>query len=199
MTEDSRVNPPSRKGEVRKILYEMIMNEVRDHNLNALVARAADFYGPENKNSALTIMVADNLIKGKKAQAMGDINKIHTYTYTPDAAKATAILGNTADAYNQVWHVPTTREKLKTIDWMELVAKELGKELKIQKIPAWMLNLMGLFVPVLKEFPEMLYQYDSDYVFDSSKFEKQFGITPTSPEDGIRRTIESLKNLNRAL
>lgn len=199
MTEESLINPPSKKGEVRKILYEMIMNEIRDHNLNALIARAADFYGPENKSSALTIMVAENLIKGKKAQAMGDINKIHTYTYTPDAAKATAILGNTPEAFNQVWHLPTTKEKLKTVDWMELVAKELGKELKIQKIPAWMLHLMGVFVPVLREFPEMLYQYDSDYVFDSSKFEKHFGLTPTSPEEGIRRTIESLKNLNRAL
>jgi hypothetical protein len=34
-------------------------------------------------------------------------NKKHSFIYTPDAAKATAILGNTPDAYNQVWHLPT--------------------------------------------------------------------------------------------
>lgn len=48
-------------------------------------------------------MVIDNLIKGKKAQVFGKPDKIHTYTYSPDAAKATAIPGNTPDAYNQEW------------------------------------------------------------------------------------------------
>ncbi len=136
-------------------------------------------------------MAADNLVKGKKAQAFGDVNKIHTYTYTPDAAKATAILGNTPDAYNQVWHVPTTSEKLTQLDWIKLVAKELNKEPKIQKVPKWMFQLLGLFIPTMREFPEMLYQYERDYIFDSSKFEKQFGITPTSPEEGIKKMMES--------
>lgn len=80
----------------------MIMNEVENNNLTALIARSADFYGPDNKNSALNMMVIDNFMKGKKAQAFGNVNKIHTYTFTPDAAKATALLGNTNDAYNQV-------------------------------------------------------------------------------------------------
>ena len=93
MTETSPIHAPSKKGEVRQQLHEMIMNEVEKKNLTALIARSADFYGPDNKSSALNMMVADNFMKGKKAQAFGDINKIHTYTYTPDAAKATALLG----------------------------------------------------------------------------------------------------------
>jgi len=112
MTEDSPIQPPSKKGEIRKQLHEMIMNEVGKNNLTALIARSADFYGPETKNSVFSLMVAENLLKGKKARAFGDVNKIHTYTYTPDAAKATALLGNTNDAYNQVWHVPTTKEQI---------------------------------------------------------------------------------------
>lgn len=39
---------------------------------------------------------------------MGNPGKIHTYTYTPDAAKSTAILGNIPDAYYQEWLVLTT-------------------------------------------------------------------------------------------
>src|SRR5690242_10986235 len=94
MTEDSLIQPPSKKGEVRKRLNDLIFTEVEKNNLKALIARSADFYGPDNKNSPLTLMVAENLIKGKKAQVFGDANKIHTYTYTPDAALATALLGN---------------------------------------------------------------------------------------------------------
>jgi len=195
MTEESSIQPPSRKGEIRKQLHEMVMNEVAKNNLTALIARSADFYGPDNKNSALSMMVAENLLKGKKAQAFGDVNKIHTYTYTPDAAKATAILGNTLDAFNQVWHVPTTKEKLTTIQWIVLIANELKVAPRVQAVPVWMINLLGLFVPVMKEFPEMIYQYDQDYVFDSSKFEKRFGIEATSPKEGVRILVEYLKSL----
>ena len=66
MTEDAPFLPPSEKGKVRKGIREMIMSEVEKRNLTALIARSADFYGPENRNSSLSIMVADNLMKGKK-------------------------------------------------------------------------------------------------------------------------------------
>lgn len=191
MDENSRILPPSGKGKIRTELHEMIINEVEKKNLNALIARAADFYGPDNNNSVLKIMVADNLRKGKKAQVFGDVNKIHTYTYTPDAAKATAILGNTPEAFNQVWHVPTSKEKLTTLDWIGLIAKELNKDVRLQKVQKWMLHALGVFVPAMREFPEMLYQYEQDYIFDSSKFEKRFGISAVSPEEGVKRMMES--------
>lgn len=190
LTEESPIQPPSKKGEIRARLHEMIMSEVEKNNLTALIARSADFYGPYNKSSMLDLMVADNLRKGKKAQAFGNINKIHTYTYTPDAAKATALLGNSPDAYNQVWHVPTTKEKLKTKDWISLIAKTLNKNPTIQVVPGWLISMLGIFVPIMREFPEMLYQYKQDYIFDSSKFEKRFGIEATSPHEGIREMIE---------
>lgn len=189
MTEASKINPPSEKGKVRREIHNMIKAEVEKGRLMALFARAADFYGPENNNSALKIMVYDNLVKGKKAQAMGNIDKIHTYTYTPDAARATAILGNTSDAFNQEWHVPTTKEKLTNRQWIELIAKELDREAKIQVAPEFMLKVLGIFIPVMREFPEMLYQYEQDYVFDSSKFEKRFGIYATKPEAGIKKML----------
>jgi len=196
MTETSPIRASSKKGEVRKQLHEMIMKEVAINTLTALIARSADFYGPDNKSSALNVMVVDNLMKGKKAQAFGNINKIHTYTYTPDAAKATALLGNTIDAYNQVWHVPTTKDQLTNLQWIQLVANELKVEVKIQTVPVWLIKILGLFIPIMKEFPEMIYQYEQDYLFDSTKFEKRFAITATAPKDGIRILIENLKTQN---
>jgi len=193
MTESSAINAPSKKGKVRQQLHEMIMSEVEKGTLIALIARSADFYGPDNKSSAIGLMVVDNFLKGKSAQAFGDIHKIHNYTYTPDAAMATALLGNTADAYNQVWHVPTTSEKLTTKQWINIVAEEMKVEPKVQVIPEWMIKLLGIFMPIMKEFPEMLYQNKQDYYFDSSKFEKRFGIKATSPRDGVKALLESLK------
>jgi hypothetical protein len=50
---------------------------------------------------------------------------------------------------------------------------------------------MGLFVPVLRENMEMLYQFEHDYRFDSSKVECAFALTATAYRDGIAATLQS--------
>jgi len=193
MTESSLIRPPSKKGMVRSQLHGMIMDEVEKGGLTALIARSADFYGPDIRNSLIGEMVVKNLMKNKKAQTFGDPDKIHTYTFTPDAGKATALLGNTSDAFNQVWHVPTTKDRLTNKQWIELIASEMNVKAGVQKVPAWLVNILGLFIPVMREFPEMMYQYEMDYIFDSSKFEKRFGLTATSPSGGVKEMISALK------
>ncbi|HUI63853.1 MAG TPA: NAD-dependent epimerase/dehydratase family protein [Bacteroidota bacterium] len=193
MTEDSPIQPPSKKGLVRQQLHEMIMSEAGNHSLKALIARSADFLGPDTNNSVIGETVAKNLIKGKKAQVFGDVNKIHTFTYTPDAAKAAALLGNTIDAYDQVWHVPTTKERLTMLHWIELFANELHREPRIRRIPKPLFYLLGVLLPLMREFPEMMYQNKIDYVFDSSKFEKRFGIVATPPAESVRVTVDYLR------
>ena len=53
----------------------------------------------------------------------------------------------------------------------------------------WMVKAIGLFVPVMREMPEMMYQYDRDYVFNSGKFEQRFGIKPTPYNEGVKQTV----------
>ena len=110
-----------------------------------------------------------------------------------DAARAVAILGNTTDAFNQIWHLPTDRTPLTGKQWVELFAKLMNKEPRLFVIPNWLLGLMGIFIPVFREFKEMVYQYDRDYVFNSSKFEKRFNYVPVSPENGIAQLLTELK------
>jgi len=183
MTEDAPLNPPSGKGLVRKELVDMLMTAVKGGKLNALIARAADFYGPDNERSMFIEMVIKNIKKGKKPMWLIDVNKKHSFTYTPDAAKATALLGNTPDAFGQVWHLPTDQRPLSV---KELVEMYPGYKKKgITALQPWFIKLLGLFIPVMKEMPEMLYQYDRDYFFDSSKFNSRFDFKPTSYEKGM--------------
>ncbi|MCG6959588.1 NAD-dependent epimerase/dehydratase family protein [bacterium BMS3Abin03] len=193
ITEDSPVKPDSEKGKVRAELHKMIMNEVEQGNLKAIIARAADFYGPDTPLGFVNILVFDNYKKGKKAQWMIDVNKKHTFTYTPDAGNATAILGNTESAYNQVWHLPTNKNVLTGREFIELAAKAFGVKPEYTVLKKWMLSMVGLFIKEIKENNEMLYQNNSDYLFDSTKFEKAFNYQPISYEEGINSTAASMK------
>jgi nucleoside-diphosphate-sugar epimerase len=192
MTEESPVKPDSEKGKVRAELNKMIMSEVKLGNLKAIIAKAADFYGPNTPLSFVNLMVFENFKKGKKAQWMLDVNKKHSFTYTPDAGKGTAILGNTESAYNQIWHLPTNRNVLTGKEFIEITAKSMGVKPEYMVVKKWMLSMLGLFNKVIKENNEMLYQNDSDYLFDSTKFEKAFNYKPISYEEGIINTAKSI-------
>lgn len=192
MKEDTLVNPVSKKGEVRAQIAQMIMNEVERGSLDAMIARAADFYGPNTPLSFATVTVFQNLKRGKKAQWFIDANKKHSMTYTPDAGKATAILGNTSSAYNQIWHLPTDKNALTGKEFIELTAKAFGVEPRYTVLKKWMIQVVGTFIPVVKESIEMLYQNEHDYLFESTKFEKAFNFTPTSYRDGIAETVKSM-------
>lgn len=189
LTEHSPVNPPSRKGAVRKMIAEMLLEAVRTKGLKALIARSADFYGPDTENNFITQMILKNLTAGKKPMWFVGPDIKHSFTYTPDASRATALLGNTADAYGQVWHLPTDSRPVAGRQFITMIAAELGiREPALSILPKWMLYPLGLFIPVMREMPEMMYQYDRDYFFDSSKFTGRFGFPATPYEDGIKET-----------
>lgn len=191
MTEETEVRPSSKKGKVRAEIARMILDETTAGNLEALVARAADFYGPGINNSVLNEMTFKNFKAGKKANWFSSLDKKHNFTYTPDAAKATALLGNTEEAYGQVWHLPTA-EAYTGKQWIEMIASEMGAPPKVQVASKFLVSVMGLFNSIMKEFVEMLYQYDRDYVFDSSKFETQFKRKPTPVKEAIKEVAKAL-------
>jgi nucleoside-diphosphate-sugar epimerase len=193
MTEKAPYHPISKKGRVRAEIAEMLLEEVRQGYLQALIARSADFYGPGATLGIGNVLVLDKLVRGNKAQWMGDINARHSLTYTVDAGKATALLGNTESAYNQQWHLPTDMEVLTGKEFIELSAKLAGAEPKFMLIKKGMLNMMGLFNNTLKEIAEMYYQNQYDYLFDSSKFDKAFDFRKTPYKEGIAQTIKSLR------
>lgn len=192
ITEDLPINPPSKKGKVRAQIAQMIWDAVEKGDLQALIARAADFYGPTIKqNSVLTETVFNPLSQGKTANWLASAKYKHSYTYTPDAAIATAILGNTPDAYGEVWHLPTAPHPFTGKEWIEEIAKALGAKPKYQVGGNFIVRVLGLFNPLMSELGEMMYQYDRDYVFNSDKFEQRFDFRPTPYLKGIQEIVQA--------
>ncbi len=193
MTEETPFNPCSKKGEVRAKIEETLLSEMKKGNLQAMIVRGADFYGPNTPLSFTDALLFKNFAAGKKGQWMLNDTTLHSFTYTPDAGKATAILGNTETAYNQVWHAPTDKNVLTGKQFIELVAKEFGVKPNYMVLQKWMVRMAGLFDTNIKEAVEMLYQSEVDYLFDSSKFEKAFNFTPTTYSLGVLETVKATK------
>lgn len=189
MTEETPFNPSSRKGDVRADIARSLLHEMHAGNIQAMIVRAADFYGPDATLSVTHATVFERLRAGKTPQWIGDPAKVHSFTFTPDAGRALALLGQAHEAYGQTWHVPTSSEPWTGNDFVRAACEAAGRPFRIQAAPRWMLALMGLFVPVLRENMEMLYQFEHDYRFSSAKIEQAYGMHPTSYRDGIRATL----------
>jgi nucleoside-diphosphate-sugar epimerase len=188
MTEATPFNPCSRKGEIRAKIASTLLGEIKAGNLNAIIARSADFYGPGARTSVANLLVFDKFAKGTKAACLVNDAVPHSYTFTPDAAKSLTLLANTESAWNQTWHVPTAPNPPEGKDFIEMVAKEFGVRPRYRVLSRPMIKLAGFFDSTIRESYEMLYQNDSAYIFDSTKFSQAFGVEPTSYAEGVRLT-----------
>jgi nucleoside-diphosphate-sugar epimerase len=189
MTEETPFNPCSKKGEVRAQIATMMLEAIAAGSILGLIARSADFYGPGAINSFPHATVFTRLKAGKTPQWIGNPQAQHTFTYTPDAGRALAYLGNTPAAYGQTWHLPTSREEMTGTLFAHLACEVAGRPKGLQTAPAWVMNAMSMFIPVLRENKEMMYQFTHDYRFNSHKIEAAFGLTATSYHDGIEATL----------
>lgn len=193
MTEETPFNPCSKKGEIRAQIASLLLDEIKSGKLTAMIARSADFYGPHARTSVVSILVFDKLAKGATASWLVGDSVPHSYTYSPDAAKGLVLLADTESAWNQTWHVPTAPNPPTGKQFIELVAKEFGVAPKSRILSRPLIRLAGFFDSDIRESYEMLYQSDSEYLFDSAKFSKAFGFEPTTYVEGIRRTVLAYK------
>lgn len=194
ITESSPISPSSKKGEIRAEVDRIILKNIEKNNLQAIIARSPDFFGGIARQSSVVMnLVYDNLIKDKKAQWFCNAKVVHSMGYVPELAKGTAMLGNTPEAYNQIWNLPTDPHRITGEEWINLFASELGKENKFTVLPNWIVKGFGLIVPIMKELAEMNYQYGKEYYFDSTKFNNYFKFTPTPYAVAVKQAIEQIK------
>jgi len=193
MTEATPFNPCSKKGEIRSNIATTLINGWKSGDLTGMIARAADFYGPDSRNGVPNLLVFEPFSRGKKASWLVNDSVPHSYTYTPDAGRSLLLLAERATAWNQTWHVATTPNPATGKEFVTMVAKEFGAEPEYRVLSRPMIRLAGWFNPLVSESYEMLYQSDSPYLFDSSKFANEFGFAGTPYADGVRTTAASYK------
>jgi nucleoside-diphosphate-sugar epimerase len=190
ITEDLPYAPNTRKGRVRAMMTEELMEAHRSGKVRVAIGRASDAFGPRVLTSAAGEQVFGRAVegKGKSAQVAGDPDQPHTYTYVPDIGKGLVILGEREEALGQAWHLPSP-ETVTTRQFVEMIFEEVGKPARIQAAPKIVLRALGLFNPGIRETIEMLYEFEEPFVVDDSRFEQEFGERATPLREAIQRTV----------
>ena len=193
MNESTPDSPCSRKGVTRARLAASLREAVRRGEVRAVTGRASNFYGPNGVLTAFGERFWTRLFSGKGAEILGNPDTPHTYHFIPDVAAGLAALGEASDeasgaAEGTAWILPcapagTTRQLVAGF------AAAAGVPAPVKRMPRPVVKLLGLFVPILREVDEMLYQWDEPFVADDGAFRARFGLQPTAPDEAARQTV----------
>ncbi|MDQ1803694.1 NAD-dependent epimerase/dehydratase family protein [Chryseobacterium sp. CKR4-1] len=190
LTEETPFAPVGRKGRVRKKMAEMLLKEMAAGTMDIVICRAPEFYGPGKTQSITNAFIFDAIKEGKKLKVPLRDDKLRSLIWTPDASKATALIGNTPNAYGQTWHLPVDDHRLTYKEFIALASEIYGQEFRYFTIPKFAFRIGALFNEKAKELQELLPRYEYDNLFDDSKFRNRFPDFEVTP---YRKGIEQIK------
>ena len=189
MTESTPFAPISVKGRVRAQLASELAEAHTAGRVRTVSVRASDFFGPHVLASAYGERFFEPLLAGKKTELLGDPNSRHSVTYVPDIAAAMTAVAIRPDLWGRAWHAPTA-DAVTQRELVAIVAAAAGADPAFRVLGAWQLRFAGLFIKAAKEGIEMLYEFDHDYIVDSSAIETELGLRPTPLPEAAATTVE---------
>jgi nucleoside-diphosphate-sugar epimerase len=193
MTEESRIAPRSKKGELRARMASEVMEAHTRGDIQAAALRSSDYFGPGVRGSALGEMVFGNLVNGKKAQIGGSADQPHSFAYIEDVGAAAALLGTRDESSGKIWIAPHAPARTQA-EMIVLACQCLGQEARFAVVSPLMMRLAGLFIPGARASVEMMYEFTEPFVADSSRFRTVFGLAPTPIDVAVRRTVDWYRN-----
>ncbi|BDT87535.1 NAD-dependent epimerase/dehydratase family protein [Nocardia cyriacigeorgica] len=185
MTEDLPMAPNSVKGRIRAQAWQEALAAHEAGRVRVTEVRSSDFLG-RGGQSNFAILVAPKVIAGKTALFPADLDAPHSWTGTGDAARTLVTVAQDDRAWGRAWHVPSNPPVTPRQLADRLAAVAGASPARLRRMPGWMLRAAGLFSPVARELPEVLYQLDRPFVLDSTLTEKTFGLAPTSLDTILR-------------
>ncbi|MEU6732722.1 NAD-dependent epimerase/dehydratase family protein [Streptomyces physcomitrii] len=185
-TESTAFEPNGRKGRVRARIATMLLDAMSAGSLDAVICRAPEFYGPGKTKSLTNSLVFDRIKAGKRPLVPVGAKTARSLIWTPDAGRATALIGNTPDAYGQTWHLPVDPHRRTYAEIIEVAEEVTGRRIGYTVLPRAAFTIGGRFIGPLGEVRELLPRYRGDNLFETAKFTERFPEFPvTSLREGI--------------
>lgn len=176
------------KGRVRAAMHRSLEAAQAAGRITFAAARASDLYGPWVEGSAVGSRLFDVIAKGKSATLPGNPDQRHSYTFINDFGVALALLGTDARGVGKAWHVPNATA-VTSRRFVEIAYRLARRKPRIRSASRLELQLIGLFVPPVREGIEMLYQFEKPFVADHAAFASTFGNISTPIEAALEKTV----------
>ncbi len=192
ISEEHPLNAQGKKGKLRIHLAKQIIDADTKGDINAVIVRFGDFYGP-NVVNGFTKPLLENPVMGKVATWLVDLDKKHSMIYIRDAAKGMVTTSEDPNSYGQIFHIEGA-EPVTGREFITMIYQELNQEPKMRVLSEGTIKILAIFIPIVKELKEMIYEWKYPFIIDGTKYASTFNTTEyTAHNVAIRETIEWFK------
>lgn len=188
LTEDQTLAATGSKGRVRAQMYEEALEAHRAGRARIVEVRASDYIG-SGTDSHMGDRVISRLLAGKPIRVIGATDQPHTWTYVPDVAALAIAAGADETAWGRAWHVPSNPPRTQEQAIGDLAAAAGLPTPKVSAYPDWLLSVIGVFSPTIREVRETTYQFSESFVMDSTAAQHHFGVGPTDWGEVLSATV----------
>jgi nucleoside-diphosphate-sugar epimerase len=172
------LNPSSRKGTVRSIMWERAVRS----GVPAIEVRASDYLG-DGAITYFSLLALPSILRREPVAFPGDLDAIHAWSFTKDTAKTLVAGARYTGEWNRAFHVPSQNASIRKLT--EKFSAALGFETpELRQLTTDELEAIGFHEGV-----EMRYLFDKPLVVDATDTEQLLGIKASSLETMIKETL----------
>lgn len=182
------------KGTVRGQMWRDALKAHQAGRVRVTELRASDYFGADARAgmSYVNTYVLRPAVAGKPIRLMfGDPDALHSWTYLADIGELAATLATDDRSWGRAWHVPTAAPRS-----IRTLASEVGTLVGRPAVPVSLLPgiVRGALrvSPLIRSLDDTRYQFDEDFVVDSTAAQSTFGLSPTDFGVALRATVDAL-------
>jgi nucleoside-diphosphate-sugar epimerase len=185
------------KGRFRKEQEDIALGAHEPGLLLTASLRLPDFYGP-HASLAFANMIAASALARKPANLLGPADTPHEFVFTPDVGPVVCDLLERDAAFGTAYNFagPGT---ITTREFARRVYAAAGTPFRARVAPPWMVKLMGVCSPLMRELSELAYLQSEPVILEDTKLHQVLPVVRKTPYDeGIRLTLDHLRETESA-
>ncbi len=192
LDENAPRSPTTRKGQVRLEMEQMLERAALNDQVQVIILRAGDFFGPGVSNSWFAGAMAKGGAAAKRINTLAAAGIAHAWAYVPDLAEAFVRLVDrratlpTFTLAHFKGHADITGREM-----AEATQRAIGREgVPIKPFP-WITVWLGApFVPFLREALEMTWLWRKSLTLDNRRLRELIGDEPHTPlDDAVKAAL----------
>jgi len=186
LTETTPHVPTTGKGKVRVAMEQSFQAA---NGFQTIVLRGGDFIEGRDTGNWFETYMTNALAKGAFTYP-GRTDAAHAWAYLPDMARAMAQLAEKRAELPQFAEFGFAGLCLTGAEMQAAIERQIGRPLKLKRMPWAVLKLLGLVQPLMREVVEMRYLWDLPHRIDGGKLSAALPeFVPTPTDKIIARAI----------
>lgn len=189
LTEDHPLAATGPKGRVRARMWLEAKAAHDAGRIRATEVRAGQFLGT-GAISLFTLVVQPGVLAGRPVVVPSNLDTLHSFTAIDDAARALVAVARSTDAWGSAWNAPMITRTLREVA-TRLAELSSSPTPRLETMSDRELAVLGLVNPFWNELFETEHMSHREFVADSTRIEKAYGIAPSDLDDVLGQSLDS--------